>query len=66
MFVWCQLGHQRQVRDLHRGPPELEYDDKGRVVDHLSPLITELTAETWSEDEGKTGHHTQRTCGDIC
>ena len=41
------------MRDLSRGPSELEDDDETGIVDHLGVLVAVLAADAPEEDEGE-------------
>ena len=49
------------MADLHAGPPELEEEGEGRVVDELGPLVSLLTVNTRQEDEGEADENTEET-----
>lgn len=51
--------------NLNTGPPDLEDNYEGGIVQHLDPCITFLTADTRREDERKTEDHSQCTCRNI-
>ena len=41
------------MRDLSRGPSELEDDDEAGIVDHLGVLVAVLASDAPEEDEGE-------------
>ena len=49
------------MADLHAGPPELEEDGEGRVVDELGPLVGLGTLDAREEDEGEADEDTEQT-----
>ena len=56
-----QDGDESEVGDLHAGPPELEEEGEGRVVDELGPLVSLGTVNTRQEDEGEADEDTEET-----
>ena len=46
---------------LHAGPPELEDDSEGRVVDELGPAVRGGAADARHEDEGEARQHADQT-----
>ena len=49
------------MTDLHAGPPELEEDGEGRVVDQLGPLVGLGALNAREEDEGETDEDADQT-----